>query len=243
MGEELRYIGIDGCPAGWFYVAIDDRGGYSFDVLERFSAVDKLIPHAALILVDIPIGLPSKSAESRLCDTEARQMIRPRHSSVFPAPARSALDRNSYKECSEENFRVLGRRLSRQSWAIAPKIKQVDDFLRAAKPGTPIREMHPEVAFCALNDGKPMRNSKKRTAGVNERLAVLAEHWAPAEACYLEACSKHLRKTVPRDDILDAMVGAVLASKAPALATLPETPPLDDEGLAMEMVFWANTQQ
>ncbi len=201
----MKYIGIDGCKIGWFWVGLDREGAYETGVLTQFPDIVKFLNDAELILVDIPIGLPSKGHESRLCDTEARKMISPRGSSVFPAPARSALRKKTYAEGSQENFRVLGKKLSHQSWAIAPKIKEVDDFLRTNKPGTTIREMHPEVAFCALNGGTPMRHSKKRTAGVNERLALLSQHWAPAKACYEEACAKNLRKHVARDNILDGL--------------------------------------
>ena len=41
MGKPLPYIGIDGCPAGWFYVAIDNHGAYDCEVIERFSDIDQ----------------------------------------------------------------------------------------------------------------------------------------------------------------------------------------------------------
>ena len=238
MGKPFPYIGMDGCPAGWFYVAIDDRGEYSFDILEHFAEIDRLLPTAALILVDIPIGLPSRDSPDRQCDKAARQMIKPRGSSVFPAPARSALSKKTYTECCDENFRVLGRKLSRQSWALARKIAEVDAYLRATRPGN-VREMHPEVAFCGLNGGIPMAHSKKRTAGVNERLAVLCRHWAPAEDCYITASKKFRRKQVGRDDIVDAIAGAVVARKGPGLATLLDQPTKDEEEMVMEIVYWA----
>jgi len=36
---------------------------------------------------------------------------------------------------------------------------------------------------------------------------------------------------------LDAMVGAVTAMHSPRIKTLPESPSMDEEGLAMEIVY------
>ncbi len=99
--------------------------------------------------------------------------------------------------------------------------------------------MHPEVAFWALNGRQPLRSPKKRTAGIEERLRILEVHYPRARECF-DACSaKYLRKRVARDDIVDAIAGAVTARFAPHLATLPADPPLDDEGLPMEIVYAA----
>ena len=86
-----HFYGIDGCPSGWFYVGTDIDGKCQFGVLENFSDVSLFTHHAKLVLVDIPIGLPSTGIPERLCDTAARKAITPRGSSVFPAPARAAL--------------------------------------------------------------------------------------------------------------------------------------------------------
>lgn len=235
----MKYVGIDGCKGGWFFAAIGERGDYQFGTLKQFSEVSRLLDSAELILVDIPIGLPSSGPDERLCDKEARRMISPRGSSVFPAPARSALDKGSYQEGSEENFRKLGRRLSKQSWAIGPKIREVDSYMRFEKVGTKIREMHPEVAYCALNQGQALQHRKKKPEGAKERLRILENHWPRTREFLCEAMIEHLGGGVEIDDILDALSGAVTASKSPRLATLPSDPPTDDEGLPMEMVFWS----
>jgi predicted RNase H-like nuclease len=142
------FYGIDGCRAGWFYAGIDKNQAYSFGVLERFSDVDLFVSRATLILVDIPIGLVSAGNTERLCDTAARKMIKPRGSSVFPAPARAALEKeHSYLSGCEANFRAVGRKLSTQSWAIVRKIREVDDYICSQRIQGKVREMHPEVAF------------------------------------------------------------------------------------------------
>ena len=241
MEHSYPYIGIDGCRSGWLYVAIDSEGDYEFGVLSQFSEVDRFLPSAKQILVDIPIGLPSSGQKNRVCDTEARKVISPRGSCVFPAPARSALYKDTYKEGSEENHRVLGRKLSRQSWGISPKIREVDEYLRSKRPGRIIREMHPEVAFCALSGGKALLSSKKTGQGVRDRLGILQSHWRQSKEALCDAMIETLGKGVAIDDIIDAMAGAVTARYQPNIIPLPKQPLLDEEGLPMEIVCWAGS--
>jgi predicted RNase H-like nuclease len=231
------FYGIDGCPAGWFFVGIDREDAFHFGVLERFSDVTLFADQAVLTLVDIPVGLVSAGTSERVCDKQARKLIKPRGSSVFPAPARAALSEQGYREGSEANFNAVGRRLSAQSWAIVPKIREVDQYMRSANIQHKLREMHPEVAFWALNDRAPLQTAKKQRAGALERLDVLSRHFAGAEECYRQALDTYKRKDVAADDILDAMVGAVTARQHPRLATVPADPVRDEEGLLMEMVY------
>jgi len=237
IGHPAEFYGIDGCPAGWFYVGIEHNVEYQFGVFEEFSKVGLLLNHARLILVDIPIGLVSSGPSGRECDAAARKLIKPRQSSVFTAPARAPLMEHSYQSGSEANFHATGRRLSTQSWAIVPKIREADDFMRSQSMEGKVREMHPEVAFWALNDRKPLRFGKKNPEGAEERLEVLSKHLPNARNCYEEALNTYKRKDVAADDILDAMVGAVTARYFPRIATLPESPVRDEEGLTMEMVY------
>ncbi len=231
------FFGLDGCKAGWFCIGIDDQGEFQFSVLEKFEELHQYLEQAKLILVDIPIGLPWQGQKTRLCDTAARRVLAPRGSSVFPTPARSALSMASYSDGSEENRRQLDKRLSTQSWAIAPKIKEVDEYIRSIMPSEKVREMHPEVAFWALNGKKVLSHKKKDQAGIDERLGILSKHYDRAEECFLWAREQYLVKEVATDDILDAMVGAVTAMQYPRLTTLPEKPINDEEGLPMEMVY------
>ena len=99
MGSVVKFIGIDGCKLGWFYVG----------VIRSIREITAWLDAATLILVDIPIGLLTEGPAERLCDLEARQMIKPRGSTVFPAPARSALAKIAYEEgikCAWDGTRV-----------------------------------------------------------------------------------------------------------------------------------------
>ena len=237
VNRPAEFYGIDGCPAGWFFVGIDTDGECQFGVLENFSDIGLFTNRAKLILVDIPIGLLSSGNPRRLCDTAARKAISPRGSSVFPAPARAAIREHSYAEGSEANRQAVGKKLSKQTWNIVPKIREVDDYMRSQDLQAKVREMHPEVAFWALNDRNSLHFGKKKQEGAEERLEILTRFLPFAEDCYKDALNTYKRKDVAADDILDAMVGAVTAMHYPRIKTMPENPIKDEEGLAMEIVY------
>jgi predicted RNase H-like nuclease len=192
------------------------------------------------ILVDIPIGLRDSGDEERLCDLEARRMLgAPRSSSVFPVPCRAALRAKEYHEANRINERHTGRRLSRQSWNIARKIREVDLLLRRhSRARRVVRETHPEILFWALNGGQSMRYNKRTEAGFRERLQVLERHHPGSEAIVTSVLTKYPRKHVGRDDLLDALAAAVTARIGRrSLRSLPASPERDSTGLLMEIVY------
>ena len=234
-------VGVDGCRAGWVGVGLGGGGGgHQVEVFETFGELLAHFRDAELVLVDIPIGLP----EGRDCDREARRLLGRRGSSVFPTPTRerveraAAAPRDFFGGASAVERRVAGKGLSRQAFAIAPKIAEVDAVVRARGAGVRpvVRETHPELCFLALNDGAPMAFGKKKRGGEAERLEVLRRAEPQAEAIFAEACSRFLRKVVAQDDVLDALAAAVIASRG-RLRTVPTAPPMDARGLPMEIVF------
>ena len=234
----MKYIGVDGCRKGWFFVGINDDSSFEVGVIAEFSAVLHLLTDVTLILVDIPIGLLTMGGTERLCDLAARQMIKPRGSTVFPAPARSAIYKGTYEEASAENYRCVGRKLSKQSFGICKKIREVDEFMRTVRPGSKVREMHPEVAFCGLSNMSSILTRKKKPDGYHDRIDLLRTLYPKTDAVVQAARDKEpLKRHLANDDILDALVGAVTASHSPNIETLPQNPPIDDEGLPMEMVY------
>jgi predicted RNase H-like nuclease len=233
----VRCVGVDGCKAGWIAIALDEAGEWSHLLARRIAEVMARYRDAT-VLVDIPIGRRETERGERRCDLEARALLGPRRSSVFPAPCRAALGLTTYRAASAENHRRTGRRLSRQSYNIAPRILDVEEYLRQSWASGPvIREMHPEVCFWALA-GRPMAHAKRTPEGAAERLAVLARHLPSTPAVVAEVAAAHPRSALQRDDVLDALVGAVTARLGRAnLRTLPETPERDDRGLPMEIVY------
>lgn len=233
----MKFIGIDGCRKGWFYVGIDENDQYEFSIISVFEEFLSFVDQAKQILVDIPIGLREKDSRERLCDLEARKILGHRRSSVFPPPSRLALVTDSYNQASQLNFQYTGRRLSQQSFAISKKIKEVDEFIISHRLQGKIREMHPEVCFWALNSYKSMQFNKKKNEGFNERKYLLNKHFSKSETIVKEVRSKYLKNEVATDDILDALVGAVCARLNNELNQLPNHPETDAKGLKMEIVY------
>jgi predicted RNase H-like nuclease len=233
----VDFVGVDGCRAGWIAIALDERGGHSHLAAPSIADIARRHP-AGLVLVDIPIGLRDSEPEERRCDVEARALLGPRGSSVFPAPCRAALGLSTYREASAENHRRTGRRLSKQSFSIAPRILDVEEYLRQSWASGPvIREMHPEVCFWGLA-GRPMVHSKRTAEGAAERIAVLTRHLPSAAQIADEVTREHRKTAVTQDDVIDALAGAVTARLgASELKTLPATPERDARGLRMEIVY------
>lgn len=235
---EALHVGVDGCAAGWF--AVTERlGKIEFGV---FGAMHELLTahsRAQLILVDIPIGLPSSTCNARPCDAAARKELgAPRASSVFPAPGRTAIEALNFAAAQAANKAELGRSLSKQTFAICPKIAEVDHLLSfGALARSVVREMHPEICFWSLNGRRAMRHAKRSPAGISERTDVLGRH-EPRAAELLAAARSLPRKLVKADDVLDALAGFVTARAGLAsLEHLWGTPSHDDKGLPMEMLF------
>lgn len=173
----------------------------------------------------------------RDCDRLARSLLgQPRGSSVFPAPIRLALATRSWQEACRVTERADGRRISKQTWTIVRKIREVD-LLLANRPSLQhrIREVHPEVSFFLMNDGKPIRHGKKDRAGLRAR-AHLVSLW-------LGDVLNGLRAQLPPagwayDDLLDACAALWSASRIAQgkAISLPLQPPVDSSGLRMEIV-------
>jgi predicted RNase H-like nuclease len=190
---------------------------------------------ADLIALDVPIGLPDRG--SRDCDVAARRLLGPgRGSSVFPAPIRPVLEACSHGEACAIRESVEEKRLSIQSWAIVPKIREVDVALRtSAELRSRVREVHPEVCFYHVASGRPMTHAKKKRRGREERLDLLR----PAFGSAVDAALADRRVLgCAADDIVDAFVGLWTARRvwAGEAVTIPGAPPRDRHGLPMEMV-------
>jgi len=162
--------GIDGCPAGWLCLTKDTSSGVvQAQILASIDQLLGLDPRPHIVMVDIPIGLTT--AGPRQCDIAARSLLRaPRASSVFPSPIRPMLVATTHAEACQIGVAADGRKLSRQAWAILPKIREVDAFVRSDPTRNRwVREVHPEVCFFAWNGFVAMANRKKTLAGRIER--------------------------------------------------------------------------
>ena len=230
--------GVDGCRIGWFCVSRDQEQSLVYSVvpsLEGLMATNV----GQTIAIDIPIGLPA--AGDRDVDQTARRMVGPRRSSVFPVPIRQTIGAENREEATAIGRQVDGRGVGVQSWAIVPKIVELDEILqRNRNLLTSVHECHPEVCWTALNYGAPMQYGKKSSAGRLERLALLQNQFGEEGVTVFEAAKQRFRRCeVAIDDILDAFACLWTAERVEsgwAVGLLPN-PPIDSVGIPMQMVF------
>jgi predicted RNase H-like nuclease len=231
-------VGINGCKLGWLCIfeELPSRQLAS----KTFVTIDDLARHIAtldVIAIDVPIGLTDSGA--RLCDQEARRLLGPkRGTSVFPAPIRGAIDAPTYEEACARSFAVQNKKLPKQSWAIYPKIRQLDDLLQRQPELKPkIFEVHPELSFRAWNDLEPIVAPKKKRVGAEMRLRLVTEHFG--ERAFDTVRLRYTRKDVADDDILDAFAALWTAERIwnEEAEVVPVDPPQDSRGLPMRMVY------
>jgi predicted RNase H-like nuclease len=199
--KDAALVGVDGCPGGWLAVGQTACGALVWDVLADARTLFDVCASARVIAIDMPIGIPSRG--HRTAEAAARVQLGPRASSVFNVPPRPCLAAGiDYAEACRRSFVATGLKLSKQSFAILPRIGEVDACLRA-DPGLAARvhEVHPEVSFAVWFGGQPARFPKATGFGFAERLGRV-------DACFPGAASAvrdawKLRQ-VADDDILDA---------------------------------------
>jgi predicted RNase H-like nuclease len=238
----MSHYGVDGCPAGWLALRVDDgpfdvaRGAGVFEsITALWSAVGA---DAVTVWIDIPIGLPD--AAQRAVDVAARGVLGQRRSSVFSVPVRAAFDAPDYPAACDANQAVTGKRFAKQTWNIMPKIREVDAFLRGAPSlAAQVVESHPEVVFAALNGGpdavfRPMAYSKKHALGFLDRLETLRRYRPDADQIVRLVYAAY-EKHVTVDDVVDALALSI-AGRWP-LKTLPDRPAYDRHHLPMQVVY------
>lgn len=237
------FLGIDGCRGGWCVARLDTAGRLELEVVRSFTEVAVLAEASELTLVDMPIGLLDAEADpaerERRADVEARKHLGRAASSIFPTPVRQAVYAADYSQAAAEQRKVTGKGLSLQSWALAPKIREVDLVLRQSPSlADRIVESHPELCFTALNDWAPLGWSKRHTLGVLERVRLLGPELGDVPGLLLDQLSTLPPAMVGGDDALDAMVLAVHARAASVhgFMSCPPSPPRDRYGLPMRIV-------
>ena len=222
MSQMRIVIGVDGCARGWVFVRLEDGAFASAARHAHFAGGVAAARDAAVIGVDMPIGYPSSPDQPRAADVAARGVLGRRASAVFSVPPRAVLTTPDWRTANERSRALTGRGLTRQSFAIAGKILEVEPV---AAQDERVREVHPEVSFHALA-GRPLAASKRQWNGQMERRALLAGVGIRIPDALGEV------GTVAADDILDAAVAAWSAGRIAAgeAVSLPSPPELDDDG-------------
>lgn len=235
----MRYVGVDGCKAGWLAVEFDGTD-LSWVLFSEFEALLGNYADGCCLFVDIPIGLPSSG--TREADAVARKLL-PSHlkSSIFNTPVRAAVYASDKVSAKTINKKLSGKSLSEQSLGIARNIMDVDQALQSRKEAwSRVFEAHPEVCFQQLG-GAPLRYAKKDLLGGLERLRILDKFTDGSEGLLASVRETCPRTTVSGDDVLDACVLAVAAwksrGKPRCLPLENDGPPQDETGLPMAIWF------
>ena len=213
---------------------------------KRYGNISEIIaehPAPCTYLIDMAIGLPDDEKESDYRpDQAAREALGRRGSSVFSVPCRQAVyqlgqnreETEAFQK--EKNLQVLGKSLSKQSLAIIPKIRELDEFFAAHEEyKNVICESHPELCFARLN-GEVLQSRKSDFFGIMQREQILSEFIEDEKIHNTYQLAKELK--CKQDGILDVVCLAVTAAlRAHGLTeTIPAEPKADARGLLMQMV-------
>lgn len=233
--------GADGYRDGWLVVLWrPDTETVRCRTLSDTTLLFDLPEEPSVLGVDMVIGCPDRAQPGgRRCDREARQLLgQPRGASVFSPPAHAALETDSYADANRRN-RASGPDapgLSKQSFHLIPKIRALATYMTPARQAQ-VREVHPELAFFAMNGDTPVQASKHTDAGREKRTALLAAHGFP------NVEQRRAQWTGPSlgvDDVLDAHAACWTARRI-QVETAERCPPRDKRaprnarGLRMEI--------
>lgn len=235
LKENVLCIGVDGCRGGWI-AAVFDHGELRIEKYPDIAQIISVYPRFDEFLIDMVIGLPSSNSDLRP-DSEARKIIVPRTSTIFPVPSRQAVYRDTEADQIAANKEVLGKSLAKQTMALIPKMREIDMFLDENQEyKNQIKESHPEVCFARLN-GNVVMSKKSQKDGLEERMKILSQYLPELQIDKILAKSRECRCNA--DDIMDAICLAItgnlnLQGKGEAI---PKNVQEDAKGLRMQMII------
>ena len=228
-----KIAGIDGSKGGWVCVSGYENNykELKFEKLKEFNDIKS--KNFNLVLVDIPIGLDIDLKKGgRIVDKLARKELLTNKSSIFNAPSRLVLEAKNYEEANKIN-KNKGMGLSKQSWNLVKKIKEVDEFIKNSNK-TMIFESHPEIIFQVMKKDK-VSTKKKNDEGIIERRNLLEKNGF--NKVFLEKNLLAKDSFYKKDDFIDACslfwsANRVIASIE---VKIPNDIVLDSEGIIMQI--------
>ena len=233
--KTFRTVGVDWMKGKWLAAELNGTHAdckafcYISELCSAYSEADA-------ILIDIPIGLPENTSEAvHRPDQALRDFLKDkdRKSSVFNTPLRPLV----YADTKEDAWQLkhqLGAKVSIQSLALLPMIREVDEYLQQNPEWkNRLLESHPEAAFQVLNDNHALPCSKHTPDGLALRKKILEKHGICIE--YLLA---QFSRSI-QEDVLDALCLSVIAQQGlkTRFRTIPEQPLLDKTGLYMQITL------
>jgi predicted RNase H-like nuclease len=244
MSSDVWLAGVDGCPKGWVVAFVRPSGDEArVRVIAHFADILAAPEQPKIIAVDMPIGLPDRiGPEGRGPEKAVRPLLGDRQSSVFAVPSRGAIYAEDYREACRiaANTSEPPRKVSKQLFMIAPKIREIDGVLRADAGVVPrVFECHPEVAFWRLNGERALSEPKKvksRTygPGLELRRGLLVKAGIPAAIAHADA-----PKGAAADDLVDALACATIARRIHAGIARPFPETFGRDAYGLPMAIWA----
>ena len=240
--KDVWLAGVDGCPGGWIAAFVRPAdGAVRIAVVPRFA--DVLAEAPTIVAVDMPIGLPERTgAGGRAAENAVRPLLGARQSSVFSVPSRAAIYADDYAATCVAALASSDppRKVSKQLYNIAPKIREIDGLLRADAGLVPrVFEVHPELAFWRLNGEQALTEPKKVRSRCHEPGLALRRGLLIAAGLPADVVNAPPPKGAGPDDLLDALACAAVARRLSAgnARPFPDPPPRDAYGLPM--AIWA----
>jgi predicted RNase H-like nuclease len=227
-----RVIGIDGCKAGWIIAKTLEDKSISFQIIKNLNDDYLKESNVSLIGIDIPLRLSSSG--KRLAEIEARVLLKNRACTIFSPPTLNALTAKNYIDACKINFKECGKKISKQSWNLFPKIKEAQEFLENKSIiELGVFEVHPELSFMAMNDMNLIRASKKTVIGREIRIKLIQKFFP--KFSFESVRNKYKKNQVLDDDILDSV--SVLWSTQRIVDNIAKFVPKDSKKTDMRIYF------
>ena len=218
MSSEVWLAGVDGCRTGWVAAFWQASGAdLAVRIVPTFAQILDAPEQPAIVTVDMPIGLPERIGPAgRGPEGAVRPLLGARQSSVFSVPSRDAVYAADFGAACRIAAETSdpARKMSKQLFMIAPKIREVDAVLRAAAAAAArVFEVHPEVGFWRLNGERALDEPKKVKSRPHEPgLALRRRLLVEAGVAEDVACSSPPAGAAA-DDLIDALACAVIARR------------------------------
>ena len=233
----MLIAGVDGCPKGWAVATARVVGETLIDLeVEFVETLDTTVAKVregklSALAIDMPIGLINE--HPRTADVDARKLLGPRRSSVFPTPLLTTLDAADYDEARFRSLAACGKAHSKQAWNLMPKIRELDALVQATDQPA-VAEAHPECAFVRLQGDIPLDHAKSTNEGRALRTGLIrASRRFDAEELDRALGSK----VAPLVDLLDAIALAVTALHMATRTDRRLGDQVDQRGRRAEIVY------
>lgn len=208
--SKLNFIVLDGCKNGWIFANIEKQN-LILCYIHHLKELEKL--QVNYIFVDMPLKLPlCIQSYPRQADKTAKQILGRFHSSIFYAPLHSWLDLpfKSINSFCQLNHKA---KLSKQSFNLFPKIKELQKYILDAKAC--VLEIHPELIVHSFFGLRKL--SKKTPHGQSQRIklinTLLQSSYTEKDLVqvYEKLRQLHPQARFQKDDCLDACLTACVA--------------------------------